>query len=250
MHGYEINYCYNVIECLSDGDTQPFPPVTVFINNGSLRNYTVMNSPTTPVEEDSQYIISITAVNSLAQSGPSNMAFTRTAHAGLILLCSTTNKCIICLFFLLHALLVSSTAPGLVQSLRVSSVNITNITIQWDRVDCQQRNGGTDGYRVVYFPTSNRLHTYGRTVSGVSDADRMFAVTGLPPRTSYMYTFEVQAYNPVLRVRGEVAIANVIVNTSSPQGENKWSTDNNYITVFPLIFNYRLWFSPQRSPLS
>ena len=93
VHGYEINYCYNVIECLRDGDTRPFPSVTVFINNGSLRSYTIMNSPTTPVEEDSQYTISITAVNSVAQSGPSNTAFTTTADAGLILLW-TTNKCI------------------------------------------------------------------------------------------------------------------------------------------------------------
>ena len=82
MNGYEINYSYDVIECLRDGDTRPFPPVTVFIKNGSLRNYTVMNSPTTPVEEDSQYNISITAVNSVGQSGPSNIVVTTTADAG------------------------------------------------------------------------------------------------------------------------------------------------------------------------
>ena len=82
VDGYEINYSYDVIECLRDGDTQPFPPVTVTLNNGSLRNYTIMNSTTTPVEEDSQYNISITAVNSVGQSGPSNMAFTTTADAG------------------------------------------------------------------------------------------------------------------------------------------------------------------------
>ena len=92
VHGYEINYCYNVIECLRDGDTQPFPSVTVTLNNGSLRSYTIMNSSTTPVEEDSQFTISITAVNSVGRSGPSNMAFTKTAHAGLILLCLTINN--------------------------------------------------------------------------------------------------------------------------------------------------------------
>ena len=85
MNGYEINYSYQVIECIYDGDTRPFPPVTVFMNNGSLRSYTIMNSRTTPVEEDSQYTISITAVNSVERSGPSNMAFTTTADAGLII---------------------------------------------------------------------------------------------------------------------------------------------------------------------
>ena len=111
--------------------------------------------------------------------------------------------------------LVMYTAPGLVKSLRVTSVNVTNITIQWDRVDCQQRNGRTDSYTVVHFPTSDSYYgRYARTVSGVSD--RMFTVTGLPPRTSYM--FQVRASNPVLDVRGEVA--NLTVNTSTPQGES------------------------------
>ena len=108
------------------------------------------------------------------------------------------------------------TAPGYVQSLRATSVNITNITIQWDRVDCQQRNGGTDGYRVIYYPTSNPFDTNAMTLSGVSDANRIFTVTGLPPRTNYI--FQVQAFNVVLDVRGEVA--NLTVNTSTPQGES------------------------------
>ena len=82
VSGYEINYSYDVIECLRDGDTRPFPPATVFVNNGSLRSYTIMNSRTTPVEEDSQYTISITAVNSVGQSGPSNTVVTTTADAG------------------------------------------------------------------------------------------------------------------------------------------------------------------------
>ena len=82
VDGYEINYSYDVIECLRDGDIRPFPSVTVFIKNGSLRSYTIMNSPTTPVEEDSQYNISITAVNSVGRSETSNMALTTTAESG------------------------------------------------------------------------------------------------------------------------------------------------------------------------
>ena len=84
VNGYEINYSYQVIECARDGDTRPFPTVTVTLNNGSLRHYTITNSQyyTTPVEEDSQYTISITAFNSVGLSGPSNMAFTTTAEAG------------------------------------------------------------------------------------------------------------------------------------------------------------------------
>ena len=111
---------------------------------------------------------------------------------------------------------ISPTVPGLVQSLSASSVNVTNITIQWDRVDCQERNGGTDSYRVVYYPTSDPSDRTARTIAGTGDSDRMFTVTGLPPRTSY--TFEVQASNTGLDVRG--AAATFTVNTTDPQSES------------------------------
>ena len=138
------------------------------------------------------------------------------------------------------------TAPGHVQSLRATSVNVTNITIQWDRVDCQQRNGDTDGYRVVYYPTSNPFDRNAMTVSGVSDANRIFTVTGLPPRTNYI--FQVQAFNVVLDVRGEAA--HVTVNTSTPQGKSglipKVRTVCSYLyfdnfTDFGFLLNGRLY---------
>ena len=100
-------------------------------------------------------------------------------------------------------------APGLVQSLRVSSVNVTNITIQWDRVDCWQRNGPTSGYRVrVTGPDISMF----ALVSGTSEESRMFTITGLAPRTSYK--FEIQAIGFTF---GEAAT--LTVNSSAPQGE-------------------------------
>ena len=100
----------------------------------------------------------------------------------------------------------------MVQSLRVSSVNVTNITIKWDRVNCQQRNGPTDAYRVSVNGLGVSMFT---VVSVTSKEARMFSVTGLAPRTSY--TFEVQAVNQALFVLGEAATLSV--NTSAPQGE-------------------------------
>ena len=132
-------------------------------------------------------------------------------------------------------------APGLVQSLRATSVDVTNITIQWDRVDCLQRNGGIHSYRVVYYPTSNPSDRNARfaTISGVTDANTMLSVTGLPPRTNYM--FQVQAFNyNILVVRGEDA--NLTVNTSTPQGESELLTHSRD-SIFSLLF-YRYWFSP------
>ena len=53
------------------------------------------------------------------------------------------------------------------------------------------------------------------TVAGITDDDRMFTVTGLPPRANY--TFEVQGINTELFVLG--ATATLTVSTSTPQSE-------------------------------
>ena len=103
----------------------------------------------------------------------------------------------------------------MVQSLNFSSVSVTNITIQWDRVACQDRNGDVDAYRVTYYPTEDSIDSNTRPIAGTSDNNRMFTVTGLPPRTSY--TFEVQAVNSGLFVRGTPAT--LTVSSSAPQSE-------------------------------
>ena len=107
-------------------------------------------------------------------------------------------------------------APSAPQSLRVISVDVTNITIEWDRVDCLERNGNTDSYTVNYYPTSNPNERGGATISGTGDSDRMFSLTGLPPRTGYQ--FEVHANNPLVRgVTG--AIATINISTTAPQSK-------------------------------
>ena len=126
---------------------------------------------------------------------------------------------------------------------------MTNITIQWDRVDCQERNGFTDSYRVVYYPTSDPSDRKARVLTGTGDSDRMFTATGLHPRTSY--TFEVQASNTNLDVRG--APATFTVSTSTPQSESLTISVYNYsVFLKNILFHYpcRLWFSPRWSALS
>ena len=104
-------------------------------------------------------------------------------------------------------------APGAVQSLRIRSVNITNITIEWDRVNCVEHNGRIRNYDVFFYPTSNPSDRDVETV--LEDSDRAFSITALPPQTSY--TFEVEANNPLVRDPG--AIATITVSTTEPQGE-------------------------------
>ena len=66
MDTYEINNDRIVNQC-SD-DIGSFLTVTVILDNGSLRSYTLTNSSSTPVEEDSRYFITLKAVNSVMRS--------------------------------------------------------------------------------------------------------------------------------------------------------------------------------------
>ena len=79
VNSYEINYEYSVIQCRNEGDS--FPPITIRMIDGSLREYTIENSTITPVEEESEYNITLRAVNAVDRSEPSNIARATTAIA-------------------------------------------------------------------------------------------------------------------------------------------------------------------------
>ena len=84
MDRYEISYSFVVTECVRDGVTTTVTdlPVTLIVNNGSQRLYNITNSSDTPVEEDSQYIISLRANNSIATSEEVTINMTTTQTAG------------------------------------------------------------------------------------------------------------------------------------------------------------------------
>ena len=102
-----------------------------------------------------------------------------------------------------------TSAPGAPPSLTASSVNVTGITIQWDPVLCQDRNQLFNSYVVYYYPSSDQTAGSGMLLP---EDDRVFSITGLPPRTSY--TFQVQAFNLFPSVQG--LFASLSVNTSDP----------------------------------
>ena len=76
--GYEIQYNFTIRECQESSEI--FWNIT--INNSSLRNYTLVNSTDTPVEEDSDYFIMLTAVNSDGKNEPTTIE-TTTLAAGI-----------------------------------------------------------------------------------------------------------------------------------------------------------------------
>ena len=240
MERYDINYNTIIQGCVGN-----FPTVTVSVDNSSLSGYmySLSNSAESPVEEYSLFQISVTAVNSVTRSVPSQFAMTATAEAGT---CRIT--------FILLAMIATITmrlpqsAPGSVQSLTVSSVSVASITVHWGRVNCQERNGRIDGYRVAYYPTFSSNIAGDQVVrrsSGTDDNDRVLSANGLAPRTSY--TFDVRASNPHIDARGPPAL--ITANTTAPQGK----CDHNimeYMCTQCVHVISRPWFSPGWSALS
>ena len=105
-------------------------------------------------------------------------------------------------------MLFSPVPSGTPQSLVNTSTNLSNITIQWDRLDCLDRNGDISLYRVKYGPTSSM-----DTVPMTTDVStRMFTAIGLAPRMSY--TFEVEAFNFNIGPPASISVA-----TSVPESE-------------------------------
>ena len=76
VDSYEINYSYIIGEC---GVANP--PVNFTLADGSQRSYIIVNDSDTPVEEASVYSVSLTAINSVGRSTPSNTQVT-TSEAG------------------------------------------------------------------------------------------------------------------------------------------------------------------------
>ena len=78
VDSFEINYVYITNECALRS-----PSVFISIANSSQRSYTIINGPSTPVEEDSEYSIALTSINTAGRSLPINVRVT-TPEAGIM----------------------------------------------------------------------------------------------------------------------------------------------------------------------
>ena len=92
MESYQIRYEYSINECIGERDNFSSDSVTVVLNKGSLRSYTLTNSSLTPVEEDSSFFLTLRAVNGAMMSDPTPPAHVETADAGMISLLSDLTK--------------------------------------------------------------------------------------------------------------------------------------------------------------
>ena len=94
------------------------------------------------------------------------------------------------------------------------SVDITNVTLQWNPIPCLQQNGQIVSYRVVYYSNSSAPE---KTKHQIASNIMQFTAVGLQPQT--MYRFEVNGVstlNDNTEVHGPAAM--LTVTTSQPQG--------------------------------
>ena len=73
---------YSINEYIGERDNFSSGSVTVMLNNGSLRSYTLTNSSLTPVEEDSSFFVTLRAVNGAMMSDPTPPVYIETADVG------------------------------------------------------------------------------------------------------------------------------------------------------------------------
>ena len=133
------------------------------------------------LEEDSSYMITVTASNSAGSSAVSNTVNAMTKEAGERAIFSGH------LLKFMAILPVPSAAPS---SVSVSVVNSTAFTVQWGMIICSNRNGDITDYRI---------HVVGNVeiekVVNASDDAREVTISELTPSTTY--SIQVAAVNNI-----------------------------------------------------
>ena len=89
----------------------------------------------------------------------------------------------------------------------------TNITMQWQRVMCSERNSEITHYDLQHSPEGSDSDTVIQ-VSGTNDSNRMYTATRLQPLSTY--TLTIAAVNSDGQTGPNVTVT---VNTAAPESE-------------------------------
>ena len=120
-----------------------------------------------------------------------------------------------CILYLLVA------PSGIPQMFRTTLVHSTNISVQWERVNCRDRNSEISHY-VLRYSLANESEENQREVNvlGVGDTDRMYNITRLQPHS--VYTVSIAAVN-INGERGPYGF--ITVSTDAPEcKDSSWYT--------------------------
>ena len=94
----------------------------------------------------------------------------------------------------------------------MTTFNLSNITIQWNPVECSQRNGEINGYRLLYFPTRRSNENQSILINGSTNTS--FTIVGLQPRAEC--TLRLSAVNGNYTLFGPDSEQTMV--TSKPNG--------------------------------
>ena len=190
---FEVTYSYTVWRC----SASPSASHTDSISDGTMRSHTLSG-----LNEDSDYTITVRAINDAGSSMATTTATTDTSgnHMNLIIT-------------ILHVSTPTAPSAGPTSVTR-GTVGVMDITIQWGEVNCADRNGAITGYKVRHGLSS----TTSRTVANITNPNgRMFRVNRLLIRSTY--SFEVAAvaggrtgpYSSVLEVNTSVPTGTLVL---------------------------------------
>ena len=105
-------------------------------------------------------------------------------------------------------------------SVEVNITTLTSITITWEEIACEERNGEIGGYNVTYCLQQSSAAVCNADsdkviVQVIGESNRSLTVVGLLPRTNYI--FEVRGYT------GEMvgSPTTKTITTSTPDGNYK-----------------------------
>ena len=192
---FEVTYSYIVRRC----SASPGASHTDSISDGTMRSHTLSG-----LNEDSDYTITVRAINDAGSSMATTTATTDTSgnHMNLIIIT-----------IIIHVSTPTAPSAG-PTSVTHGTVGVVDITIQWGEVNCADRNGAITGYKVRHGLSS----AASRSVMSITNPNsRMFRVNRLLVRSNY--SFEVAAvaggrtgpYSSVLEVTTSVPTGTLVL---------------------------------------
>ena len=141
---------------------------------------------------------------------------------------------------LVHVTMFIIAAPsGAPETFTATLVLSTNVTVQWGRVSCSERNSEISYYTLCYslVGKGRESHAGGVNVIGVGDRDRMYTVIKLHPQS--IYTLTIAAVNTDEHI-GPAKAINITTDTPESKKSDYDSHQRyksfSYIQV--LFFNY------------
>ena len=163
-------------------------------------NQTELEANLTGLQEFSNYLVNITAVNSQGQNSTTRMI--TTLSSGLYTYISLPNS-------VYGNVIAPSGRP---QTVSGHALSPTSIHIEWGPVNCLEQNGNIIGYKIHYQPLEYPQLQLSVTAT-TDEIRKLFTATHLIPQTDY--NFNVSALN----VNGMGPNGTVVLTTEAVEGE-------------------------------